>query len=231
MSEIKKIVTRVSKVESEEADKIKFRDTENTLYTIWKSKKDGSVTQASEHWTKIPDKFGADLEISYSETPYEFTGKKGETITGTHKNVLGFKWTAIKAGITQPAVMAKKIETDKVLREDVKEKVWGDRTADIKYGLAWNCASRIIATNPDIHNAVSVFNLADRVKVLADAIFSRINIGPTVDVPTKSDIPNKKKEEVAKAIDFIDEMYELKDYPPEDKGLPEYDEDLSSIPF
>jgi len=87
--------TTISKIEEETTDKIKLRDADNVLYTLWKKKTDGNNTVAFEFWNKLPNKF-MPLEISYVEKPFEFTNYNGEVINGTHKNITSFKWTAVK---------------------------------------------------------------------------------------------------------------------------------------
>jgi len=179
MSDFKNKQTQIAKIEEETAEKIKVRDVDNVLYTIWKKKKDDSITVAYELWGKIPDQF-MQVNLSYTEKPYSFVSE-GKEITGTHKNITGLKWSASQ----QPQVMQQKIANDTIMREEVKQVHQDDVQQHIKWGLAWNVASRLSPVSGK--ESVSV------VEEIAKEIYKRVQELPKEESPL-SNMPSASDE-------------------------------------
>ena len=173
--------TNIAEIEKETADNIKMRDADGVLFTLWKADREGNIKQGYDLWEKLPDKFMS-VDISYYETPYEFTGKDGQPVSGTHKNITGFKWTAEgKPGHLkkhpQPEVMEQKVSNDSQMREAIKPK--DDIQQHIKYGLAWNVASRLIAGAYPDGLPYDRDNLLNQTDELAKEIYKRVQELPT----------------------------------------------------
>ena len=201
--------TQIAKVE-EEADKIKVRDIDNVLYTIWKNKKDGNMTIAYDLWGKIPDQF-MPIKLSYTETPYEFTNKEGKVITGTHKNITSVGWSADgKPGHMAPKEfhpaqkIEEKVETDKQLRESIMPT---DNLQDrIRWGNAMNCASRQEVNTDDPTQKI------DRIEAMAIDIYKRLENPPTAD-PMEQVKEAINTEDDTGALDSLIEEFGSKDLP------------------
>jgi len=179
----------------EDSKRIKIKDERNLTYSIWKLKKDNTESMAYMLWQKMPNKFQT-VEISYTETPGDYQGK-----AITYRSIIGFKGGN---EIFHPAQhIDKKINNDKEMRESFVASQKDDVQQHIKWGLAWNCASRLIS------NAVDVKTKDDAIKgceELAKEIYKRVQELPTDKVKEELEEDNSAIKSLVKEFGSVGDI-------------------------